>query len=451
MMFWILAAVLTAGLVAPLVAVLARGRPVEGEATDEALAVYRDQLAELERDQARGTLSPDDAEAARTEVARRMLAADRARGGRSASGRPARWLALALAALLPIATLSAYLAAGRPDLPSQPLASRDPGAMEAHRQMLAETAELARRLEADGGSAADWTDLGQRYRAVGRFEDAVAALARAVGVSEGDPDIVATYAEALVEVASGIVSEQAREAFEQVQAARPSDPRPHYYLALARAQAGDDEGALADWQALLGASPADAPWRPLVIQRVMEAAERLGLDPEEAVPAAAGGPGADAVTAAAELSPDERADMIRGMVDGLAARLEQEPEDLAGWMRLAQAYRVMGRVDDAATALSRAADLAPDDPAILSAQAETLMMTSTDGVPPVEAVVVLQRLLQADPENAMALWLLGVAAHADGREEDAAGLWNRLLPQLPPDSDERRLLQERLDAIAGAS
>ena len=111
----------------------------------------------------------------------------------------------------------------------------------------------------------------------------------------------------------------------------------------------------------------------------------------------------------------------------------------------------MGRVDDAAVALSRAAELAPDDPAILSAQAETLMMTSTDGVPPADAVTVLHRLLDVQPENPMALWLLGVAAHAEGRAEDAAEMWNRLLPQLPPDSEERRLLQERLDAIDGAS
>lgn len=450
MLFWVLAAVLTAAAVAPLVAVLARGRPADGETGDRALAVYRDQLRQVERDEAQGSLSATEAEGVRAEVGRRMLAAASARPA-AQTARPARRLALVLSALLPIVILGIYLAGGRPDLPSQPLATRDRSAMAAHQQLLAETAALAERLQAEGGSAAEWAELGQRYRAVGRSDDAVAALARAVGLQDSDPDILATYAETLVEANAGIVSEQAQQAFRQVLAAQPLDPRPHFYLALARAQAGDDEGALAGWQDLMRMSPADAPWVPMVAERIAETAQRLGLDPEQAAIAPVGGPDTDAVRAMAALPPEEQAERIRGMVEGLAARLEQQPDDLDGWLRLGRSYGVLDRPQDAAAAYARAAALSPDDPEILAAQVRALMATSADGVPSAETVAVLQRLHALEPDNGMALWLLGVAALTDGRSDEAAGLWRQLLDMLPAGSEERRLLQQRLDDMAGPS
>ncbi|MCB9949273.1 MAG: c-type cytochrome biogenesis protein CcmI [Rhodospirillaceae bacterium] len=449
MLLWILAAVLTAAAVAPLVGALARGRRADSAPGDRALAVYRDQLLQVARDEAQGNLSPAEAEGVRTEVSRRMLTAASA-GPAPQSARPARRLALVLSVLLPLAALGIYLAGGRPDLPSQPLAARDRTAMEAHRQMLAETAGLARQLEAEDGSAADWAELGQRYRALGRGDDAVAALARAVGLAEDDPEILAAYAEALVEADAGIVSEQAQLAFQRVLEMQPLDPRPHHYLALARAQAGDDEGALAGWQALMRMSPADAPWVPMVAGRIAETAQRLGLDPGQTAIAPMG-VDPDAARAAAALPPEEQAEMIRSMVDGLAARLEQQPDDLDGWLRLGQSYGVLGRPADAAAAFARAATLAPDDPAILAAQVRALMTDSSDGVPTAETVAVLERLHALEPGNGMALWLLGVAALTDGRAEEAAGLWRQLLDMLPEGSEERRLLQERLEAIAGAS
>ena len=107
---------------------------------------------------------------------------------------------------------------------------------------------------------------------------------RAIGLTGGDPVATGYYAETLVEAAGGAVTEDAVQAFEAVLERLPGDPRAQYYLALARAQAGDDAGALARWQALAAASPADAPWLPTTQEQIRRTAARMGLEPDDQVP-----------------------------------------------------------------------------------------------------------------------------------------------------------------------
>jgi len=478
MIFWIVAAVVTAAAVAALLRPLLRPRRPLADPAEHDQAVYRDQLAEVERDRARGILDDAQAEAARAEIGRRLLAAaDRGQRGRPpadaspAEGAPAaaprvshanRRLALVLAVLVPLGALGLYVPLGAPGLPSQPLAQRDPAEREAFRAALSEAEALAGRLEDQPDDAAGWIELAQRYDALGRYTESSDAYARAVGLTEGDPVVTAAYGEALVNAAGGTVTEQAVAAFEEALAARPDDPRARFYLGLARAQAGDDAGALDRWRALMADTPADAPWLPMLRARIADTAGRLGLDvasvmPEPAPPArpqTGAGTGApalsdDQMAGAAGMAPEERTEMIRGMVEGLAARLEQEPDDLEGWLRLANAYRVLGEPANAAAALARAADLAPDDPGVLAAYGDALLESAEGDTLPPEFVAVMQRLLALDPDSPRALWFLGIHAAVAGRPDDAEALWSRLLAQLEPGSPEHTALERQIAALQG--
>lgn len=450
MTFWIIAALMAAAAVAVLLRPLLRRDAALAARADYDLAVYRDQLAELDRDRERGLVTADEAEAARVEIARRMLAAaDGERASPAADRRQAKIAAVLLTVLVPLGALALYLPAGNPELPSLPFAGRQAEERVAREAIAREAEELARRLETEPNDVAAWIELGGRMMALDRAGEASEAYARAVGLTGGDPDITGLYAEALVAAGSGMVTQEARLAFERVLAQRPDDPRARFYLGLERSQAGDLPAALDRWTSLLADSPADAPWRGLVEEQVRMTAERLGRDVPIPAPPAAAPPGPDAadMAAAARMTGAEREEMIRGMVDGLAARLEETPDDLDGWLRLGNAYRVLGERDKAADAMARAAALAPDDSTVLAAYADALLAASDGPDVPPEFVTTMERLYAQDPDNIRALWFMGGKALAENRPEEAARLWRRALGKVEPGSEEYRIIEERLDAL----
>ncbi|MGK9235131.1 c-type cytochrome biogenesis protein CcmI [Inquilinus limosus] len=444
-MFWIVAALMTAGAVALLLRRLFAAGASLPSGSDA--AIYRDQLKELERELAAGEIGPAEAEAAKAEIGRRLLAAaGDARPLPSSSAVPPRRVAFGLAVLLPVAALAIYLAEGAPGLPSQPFASRDPGERQAIQTAVAEARALEQRLAASPQDRDGWIELGRRWSQLGDSAKAADAYGRAIGLGNADAELTGRYGEALVGANAGTVTDTARAAFEQALKLRPGDIRARYFLALGNAQAGDDRAALELWQGLMRDSPADAPWVPSVRQHLTEAAQRLGLDPKTAVPepqaptAQPSGPAA----AIASLPPDEQAKAIRGMVDGLAARLEQSPDDLEGWVRLARARRVLGEVDAAADAYARAAALAPDDTGLVRAYADTLLAAGRgEEVPPV-LETGLRRVLAADPRDLVALWFLGVAAQKAGQPEEARRLWGQMRDQFQEGSPERRAIEQRI-------
>ncbi len=469
LLLWILAAVLTAGVVIPLAAVLAGPRrdgpgAAGGEAADGAVAtaeVYRRQLADLKAEVAAGRLPAAAAVAEEAELSRRLLAAadpdDRPEdsvGGAPAPppDRPARRLGLIVMGAVPAAALGLYLWLGSPGLPSEPFAQRDPALIEAQAVAVAAAEALAQRLATDGGSVADWMDLGSRWRTLGRTSQAVTALARAVGQSDGDPDALSAYGEALVDDAGGIVTEPAIETFQEVLDARPADPRARFYLALGRAQAGDRAAALGQWQALMRDTPADAPWLGLLIAHIRDTADALGQDPDEAVPdpaapVGAAGPDAADMAAVSALPADQQAAMIEGMVSGLAARLAEAPGDVDGWLRLAQAYGVLGRRDDQFAALESARAAAPDDLRVLEAESAAHLADWGEAGPTETALRALDRLLQADPDNPLGLWQLAQLSEVAGAYDRAASIYARLLEVLPPDDANRAAVADRLATL----
>ena len=386
--FWIIAALMVAATLWALLRPLAR--PEHGTADRSAydIAVYRDQLGEVERDLERGLLSAEQARAARTEIERRLLAAadgqDEAAPTEVSAGKAshARPVTLGLTVVVPVVALAIYLSIGAPNTPDLPLAERtDPARVELaeHMEMTRLVGQLASRMEEIPDQPEGWILLGRSYRTLEDYPKAAEAFLRAAELTDRAPQILSEYAEALVLAENGTIPASAADVFREVVAREPTEPRARYFLGLYRVQEGDVRGALQEWVDLSAVSPAGAPWMAEVRQRIELAAAALQIDPESVAPTAGlpaplpptappaaarpSPPGASApapalsgddMEAAARISEEDREAMIRGMVEGLAERLEENPNDVAGWLRLARAYEVLGEAEKAREARARA-------------------------------------------------------------------------------------------------
>ena len=392
----VLAAVVGLALAGPL---LRRNTPPAARAEYD-MTVFRDQLKEIERDAAQGLLDAETADAARLEVQRRMLAADAelqaGPGKTTGSGGPRRLSAVLIGAGVPLAAAALYVVLGSPGQPDQPFAARDLPAEqvaaqtaarpEANPEMTAMVGRLAERLQGNPDDIEGWLLLGRSYISMERFADALNAFARARRVADGRTDVEIAYAEALILTSQMKVTDDAAAIFRAVRDKAPFNPKARYYLGLKKAQAGDVNGALQDWADLVAISSEDAPWVPVVRQQIARAAEDLKIDPltitmsedarkllaqqppvlrpstpimppaETAGPNTQPGPSREQMEAAQEMTAEDRDAMIRGMVQRLAERLKENPDDLAGWTRLERAYRVLGdtaKADAAAAEIKR--------------------------------------------------------------------------------------------------
>jgi len=453
MLFWILVAALSAVAVLFIVLPLLKTpRTDTGAPSREAydLEVYRDQLAELERDRARGLITDAQVEAAKAEIARRMLAiADKKKAGPHAAPGRTKALAALLAVAIPLGAVAVYLPLGQPDLPALPLASRDlekerggppPAIMEAMQK-------LKKHLEQNPNDAQAWTVMGQAYSKIGRYEQAADALKRASDLQPDDLDAKSAYAEMATTVNGGTVTQESKRVFEAVLIKDPKDARARFYLALAKLQAGDARGALDDWRALVAETPADAPWLPVVEARIKDAAGILKLDVASVMPKPLPPEEHPAISGQDGQGGDQQR-MIRGMVEQLATRMQANPDDVDGWLKLARSYTVLAEHDKAIAAARQAVDRAPKRTDARIAYADALLAQAPeDGPIPFEAVKALREVLALDPTNREALWLLGLDAAQGGRSDEATELWNRLLSQMDPTDPDRDMVRQRIGAL----
>lgn len=353
MLLWTIIALLTAAAIMAVLVPLGRTPAVAG-AAEQAKRVYRDQLNEVERDRSDGRLGAAEAEAARTEIARRLLAVDAdASGELKPDGSLTARRATSLLAIIgiPALSLSLYVALGAPDLPGQPLAARlaAPDAVENIEMLIARVEEHLAQSPDDGRG---WDVVAPVYLQIGRAADAERAYRNAIDLLGETAARRTGLGEAIAAGAGGIVTAEARAAFEAATALDPAAPAPRFFLALAAEQEGDADGAAERLRALLADAPADASWRATVeatLTRIEQPA----------------GPSAEQVAAAQNLSESEQAAMAEGMVASLAERLEREPDDVDGWLRLIRSYVVLGRPEDAAEA-ARAALAGVEGPAARS-------------------------------------------------------------------------------------
>jgi len=368
MLFWILAAAMTILALGLVLAPLARARAQSGPGEDVGIALYTSQLEAIADAERAGRISAEDAHATRNEIKRRMLAAARAmrattfeaEGATSAIG--ARRVAILVVGIaLPLLTLTIYLTGGSPFLPDRPYASRGAERVAAglpSDQEKALVRELAQRMAEDPQDSRGWVLLGAAYVRQGRYDEAVAAYESAKTRKPGDAEILSALGEAEVLQNGGEITEEARANFEAALKIAPDDVRARYFIALAKAQAGDFDGAVAGWQALIASAPPDSPWKASVEAQIAQARKSQEQAGEVLGPGVA--------EAAAKLSPAERQAMIERMVDGLAARLQKSPNDLQGWLRLARSYSVLGDAGKAVVALDRAAQQFRGDASALS-------------------------------------------------------------------------------------
>lgn len=337
----------------------------ESDRAEYDLSIYRQQLSEVDRDEVRGQIAAEDAEAARIEIKRRMLkVADNIDAELSAkSTKPLLAGLLAIAVLA--STVGFYIYVGSPEYSDQPLSAR----LEAVQSQMAasglspeEMEDLTQRaLELEekikGGEATfqNWWLLARSWMVLGRPDKGVPAFRQAVALEPERPDVIAAYAEALVMAAGNQVGPEAVMAFEKLYRIEPRDPRSRYYIGLAEAQSQRYEEAMAIWLDLLKDAEPGAPWVAMVRGNIKDVAIALGRDPADVLPEeTAKGPSQDDVAAARNMSAEDRTEMIAGMVENLSARLAENPDDLQGWTMLIRSYVVLNQRAEADNALKTA-------------------------------------------------------------------------------------------------
>lgn len=293
MSVWIVIAAMTAAAAAILLWPLIRKAHGETRRARYDLAVYRDQLAELARDEARATLGAEEAAAARLEIERRILAADSGTPLlQSHRGSKAARIAVALAAIAgPLAAIALYLNQGTPGMNGEPFAER---AQEAQAQgkapapdmakIDAMVAKLAKQLEAKPDDLQGWMLLARSYMVMQRYDEAASAYAHAAALEPKNATWPSSRGEALIYAADGTVTPKARDAFESALAVDPSDTRARFYLGLAAAQAGELRAALAAWEALAADAPKDAPWLPQLNTQIAKLKQSIESEPKDAAP-----------------------------------------------------------------------------------------------------------------------------------------------------------------------
>lgn len=365
-------AVLAISAIAMLLYPLLRSGAVGTDRRTGAMAVLADQLREVDRDAERGLISNDEAEAARIEIKRRLLKLSRGRSAQGRSDTGGRGTLWGGAIFVPLAAGLLYAQLGSPGIPGMSFADRQEERSE-QAQITELTGRLLERLESEpeGGPTEGWMLLGQTFMRMGKYVDAASAMETAIERDDASSAMLSQYAEALIAAEDGIVTPKARNAIRRARETDPSNPAATYYEAIALDQAGDSDEAHDLLVSRLEQAAGPAPWMEIFIAQANRIGEMIGREPVNLAafaPMAGGAPGPtrDDVAAASEMSDANRAAFIRSMVDRLADRLAEDPDDLDGWLRLGNAYRVLGEMDKAREAFlsaeKLASNLASDDP-----------------------------------------------------------------------------------------
>ena len=357
MTLWLAFALMTAAAIFAVLWPLSRTAKV---ASGSDVEVYRDQLDEIARDRGAGLIGEDEAAAARVEVSRRLIAANEAADAApppSPAGSVWRRRIAAVAALvfIPFAAGTVYLLHGSPRLPGEPLSERMEQARE-HKSMAAMIAKVESHLERTPNDARGWEVLAPVYLRLGRFDDAVRAWRNVIEYGGDTASREADLGEALVAASNGIVTVDAKTAFDRALALDGNEVKARFYSGLAARQDGDTDKAASIWQTLLDSAPKDAPWAGAVRQALANLGKATPAPAPSAAPAIAGSaaPSEQDMAAASQMTAQQRGEMIRGMVARLADRLKTDGNDVDGWMRLMRAYVVMGERDKASAAAADA-------------------------------------------------------------------------------------------------
>jgi len=375
MITWIAPALMSVAVAALIALSVLRARGTASTAQDAAqdLEIYRKQLDEVEADRARGTIPEDEAERLRTEIARRLIAADARVAAAKAAEEPTRlrpMLVAVLVAVLIAGSLALYSVIGAPGYGDLALRDRLEMAEERResRPDQAEAEAAASELPMPGQETPppDFEALIEKLRvavlerpddlqgqqllarneaALGNFQAAYAAQEQVLSIkgAEANADDYLTYADLLILAAGGYVSPAAENALRAALSRDPENGAARYYLGLMMRQNDRPDVAFRLWDQLLRKGPEDAPWIPPIRAQIDEAARLAGVEYEQPRPSESlAGPTAEDIQNAGEMSAEDRSEMIRGMVSRLSERLATQGGSPAEWARLISAYGVLG-------------------------------------------------------------------------------------------------------------
>lgn len=371
MSFWIITVAMGAAVALLLARAMLRGAATPiADAAGYDLRVYRDQLAEVEKDVARGVISAEDAAQAKTEISRRILATDAAATEADVQGAPPQGLLIAALGLALVGSSAAlYATLGAPgygdmaradriafaeevreNRPSQQAAEDSLPAVPDAPTAAPEFMELVERLRQ---AVAERPDDVQGHILLAQTEARLGNFATAARAQEGlvrikDTNVTAEelgdYAELLVLAAGGYVSPEAEEVFRATLDLDETDGRARYYIGLMRIQTGRPDIAFRLWDQLLRRGPADAAWISPIQQQIQQVAALAGVRYEmPAVGTGSPGPSQEDIDAAGEMSVAERMEMIGAMVEGLSDRLATEGGPPTDWARLITSLGVLGQ------------------------------------------------------------------------------------------------------------
>ena len=334
---------------------------------DAVPAILADQMQEIERDMDRGLISEQEAQAARLEIKKRILATTRnleAKAGSSRSG--GRGTLVVAAVLAPVIAAGYYLTMGSPEVPSMAFAARAEERAQTD-EVTALAIQLRERLVSDptGGPSEGWMLLGQTYQRMGRAADAVEAFEVVAEREDATSATFSMLAEAVAVANDGVVIPRAKLAIDRALDLDPSNPAATYFESLYYFQQEETRKAYDLLVSRLNQEKTFVPWMEtyvLQINRIAAAAD-LPVVNLPSGPTSPPGPSAADVATASEMNDADRAEFIRSMVSRLAERLEDEPDDLDGWMRLANAYTVLEEPDRAVEAYRKAEALLEQQPA----------------------------------------------------------------------------------------
>lgn len=370
-MLWMILTLMTVLAAVGLAIPLVRRRDAALAQRADAVTVLKDQLGEIEAQAASGALPAPEADALKADLKRRVLAEGRQSdaAARPLSERTLLVVALGIVALVTLAGTGLYLKVGRPDvpgtsalkaassMPNGPASMATTAGDHPQGEVGAMIAQLEVQMRERPDNAEGWRMLGWSYMQTGRNADAAVAYGKAAALDPANAEYLSAQGEATVLAADGSVTPAAEAVFKRAVAADPGDPRARYYLAVAKDQRGDQQGAMNDWITLLKSAPPDAPWasevrtfvEKVAADRKIDLSGRLPPRPTaQAQASAPRGPSQQQMADAQAMSDGDRQQMIQGMVSGLAERLKQNPKDRAGWERLIRARMVLGQAQQAA-------------------------------------------------------------------------------------------------------
>lgn len=318
-------------------------------------AVYRDQLQEVDRDLKAGNIAAPEAQNAKFEIGRRIDTAMR----NISPPQPLKplWRRLSLvfvAAFVILGSTALYGFLGSPNLPSA-----EQTAKLAPADML--IGKLQDRLKTNPDDKEAWRMLGWAMAGTQHWQESVDAYAKASALAPENTDLKSALVESIVQVANGTVPPKAQALIAEVLAKDPKDLRARFYDALGHEQNGDRQGAFDRWSALLMEAPADATWRSDVRQRISDLAKALGK-PDAAAPQISAEKQASITT----LTPADQRLLIEGMVQKLADKLKDDPQNLEGWLRLIRSQTILQAPDKAKAALAMAQKTFSSDQAALA-------------------------------------------------------------------------------------